>query len=134
MKTLLKSISIRIYVFLILFLIVTNDLKLSASIAAKKFVSNHHARQHIVHYKNNLFHLCTPVLIKQKFSIDCSEVEKLLCVILYTSCETLQTCPPFKLLNRSVLQKTGYALPSLKKSIIILSLFTLHNIIISPDR
>ena len=63
----------------------------------------------------------TPVLIEQLFSIDFSEVEKL-------PCETFQTCHPFNScpLNGSVLQKTGHALPSIKKSIITLNLFTLH--------
>ena len=44
----------------------------------------------------------------------------------YSSCETFQAWIPFKPLNGSVLQNTGHALPSLKKSIITLNLFALH--------
>ena len=40
----------------------------------------------------------------------------------------------FKLPNVSVLQKTGRALPSLKKSIITLNPYPTHKIIISPDK
>ena len=75
---------------------------------------------------SNLFHFCTPVSIEQLFSIDISEVEKLLCVIWYSLCETFKTCPPFRPLNESVLQETGQALPTLKKLMITLNLFTLH--------
>ena len=76
----------------------------------------------------NLFHLCTPASIEQLLSIDFPEVEKFLCVIQYSSCETFQTRPPFKPLNGSVSQKTGHALPSPKKSITTLNLpYTQNN-------
>ena len=44
----------------------------------------------------------------------------------YSSCETFQTCPPFKPLNGSVLHKTGHHSSK--------SVYATHKIIISPAR